>query len=97
MSMQYDVKSAAIAASQTDAPVFSGGPARIKGIALGIGTAGGTITIKNGAAGSTAFSFVAPASAGSAVYILVPGEGIRCDNGIYVTTPAGITATVFYG
>lgn len=94
--MQYDVKSTAIAASQTDAAVFAG-PARIKGIALGIGTAGGTITLKNGAAGSTAFSFVAPASAGSAVYILVPGEGIRCDNGIYATTPAGITATVFYG
>lgn len=94
--MQYDVKSTAIAASQTDAAVFAG-PARIKGIALGIGTAGGTITLKNGSAGSTAFSFVAPASAGSAVYILVPGEGIRCDNGIYATTPAGITATVFYG
>jgi hypothetical protein len=94
--MQYDVKSAAVAASQTDAAIFAG-PARIKGIALGIAAAGGTVALKNGSGGTTVFQFVAPASAGSAVYIAIPGEGIRCDSGIYATTPAGATATVFYG
>ena len=29
--------------------------------------------------------------------ILVPGEGILAENGIYVGLPANITATVFYG
>lgn len=29
--------------------------------------------------------------------ILVPGEGILADNGIYVGLPANITATTFYG
>jgi len=29
--------------------------------------------------------------------ILVPGEGIVADNGIYVGLPANITATVFFG
>jgi len=29
--------------------------------------------------------------------ILVPGEGILADNGIYVGLPANITATAFYG
>jgi hypothetical protein len=93
--LQYDVLSTAIAASQTDAAVFAG-PARIKGMVVGVPAGGGTLTIKNGSAGTTVFSFVAPAAAQS-LNISVPGDGIRCTNGIYVTTPAGMTATVFYG
>lgn len=93
--LQYDVLSTAIAASQTDAAVFAG-PARIKGIIVGVPAGGGTLTIKNGSAGTTVFSFVAPTAAQS-LNISVPGDGIRCTNGIYVTTPAGMTATVFYG
>ena len=93
--LQYDVKSTAIAASQTDAPVFAG-PARIKGMVVGVPLAGGTLTLKNGSAGTTVFSFVAPAQAQS-LNISIPGDGIRCENGIYATTPAGMTVTVFYG
>lgn len=95
MAMQYDVKATAIAAAQTDAAVFAG-PARIKGLVISVPLAGGTIVLKDGAAGTTRFSFVAPAAVTS-VNIVIPGEGIRCDNGIYATTPAGLTATVFYG
>lgn len=95
MTMQYDVKATAIAAGETDEPVFAG-PARIKGIVVSVPAAGGTLTLKNGAAGSTAFEFVAPAIAG-AVNIVIPGEGIRCENGVYATTAANMTATVFYG
>jgi hypothetical protein len=29
--------------------------------------------------------------------ILIPGEGIRCNNGIYAILGASVTATVFYG
>jgi hypothetical protein len=92
---QYDVKSTAIAAGQTDAAVFAG-PARIKGMLIGIPSGGGTLTLKNGSAGTTVFSFVAPAAAQS-LNVSIPGDGIRCENGIYATTPAGMTATVFYG
>ena len=93
--MQYDVKSTAIAAAQTDAAVFAG-PARIKGLLVSVPAAGGTMTLQNGSGGTVKFSFVAPAVAG-AVNVLIPGEGIRCDNGIYATTPANMTVTVFYG
>ena len=93
--MQYDVKSTSIAAAQTDAAVFAG-PARIKGMLVSVPAAGGTLTIKNGSGGTTVFSFVAPAVAG-AINVLVPGEGIRCDSGIYATTAANMTAVVFYG
>lgn len=95
MSMQYDVKATAIAASATNSAVFAG-PARIKGMVVSVPSAGGTLTLKDGSGGTTRFSFVAPAVAG-AVNIVIPGEGIRCDSGIYATTPADMTVTVFYG
>ena len=95
MTMQYDVKSTAIAASATNSAVFAG-PARIKGLLVSVPVAGGTMTLKDGSGGTTLFSFVAPAVAG-AVNVVVPGEGIFCNSGIYATTPAGMTVTVFYG
>ena len=95
MGMQYDVKSTAIAAAQTNAAVFAG-PARIKGLLVSVPTAGGTMTLQDGSGGTVRFTFVAPAVAGS-VNVIVPGEGIRCDAGIYATTPANMTVTVFYG
>jgi hypothetical protein len=96
MAMQYDVKATAIAAAQTDAAVFAG-PARIKGLIVAIPAAGGTLTLKNGSGGATRFSFVAPAGDATVTNILIPGEGIRCDDGIYATTPANMPITVFYG
>ena len=95
MAMQYDVKSTAIAAGQTDAAVFAG-PARINGMVVSVPLAGGTLTLKDGSGGTTKFSFVAPAVAG-AVNVLIPGEGILCNSGIYATTAANMTVTVFYG
>ena len=95
MGMQTDVKSTAIAAAQTNSAVFAG-PARIKGILISVPTAGGTMTLQDGSGGTVKFIFVAPAVAG-AVNVLLPGEGIRCDSGIYATTPANMTVTVFYG
>ena len=93
--MQYDVKATAIAAAQTDAAVFAS-RSRIKGLVVSVPAGGGTLSLKDGAAGTTAFSFVAPSAAGT-VNIVVPGEGILCENGIYATTPASMTVTVFYG
>jgi len=95
MSMQYDVKSTAIAASATNSAVFAG-PARIKGLLVSVPLAGGTMTLQDGSGGTVKFSFVAPAVAG-AVNVVVPGEGILCNSGIYATTPANMTVTVFYG
>jgi hypothetical protein len=95
MSMQTDVKATAIAAAQTNSAVFAG-PARIKGMVVSVPSAGGTLSLKDGSGGTTRFSFVAPAVAG-AVNIVIPGEGILCRSGIYATTPADMTVTVFYG
>ena len=54
------------------------------------------MTLQDGSGGPVMFTFVAPAAAG-AVNVIVPGEGILCESGIYATTPASMTVTVFYG
>ena len=96
MGMQYDVKATAIAAGATNSAVFAG-PARIKGLVVAIPAAGGTLVLRDGSGGTIRFSLVLPAGDATVTNILIPGEGIRCDNGIYATTPADMPTTVFYG
>ena len=93
MGMQTDVKSAAAAAGATTT-IFAG-PARIKGISISYST-GATVVLNDGTGGTAIFSFTAPAAAG-AIYILMPGEGIRCDTNISAVVSATTTAVVFYG
>lgn len=54
------------------------------------------MTITDGNGGATLFSFTPAAAAGS-LYMLLPGEGILAQTGVYATTGTGTTATVFYG
>lgn len=91
--MQTDVKSTKIAASTTDGAVFAGA-ARIKAMTITFGAAPAVLTLKDGA--TTVFVFDGPGVAGS-LYVVLPGEGIRCASGIYATTTAGMIATVIYG
>ena len=93
MAMQTDVKSAAAAANATTT-IFAG-PARIKGVSISFST-GATVVLNDGTGGTARFSFTAPAAAG-AIYILMPGEGIRCDTNISAVVSATTTAVVFYG
>lgn len=91
MAMQYDVKSSEVLVSGS----VYGARARIKGVVISFAS-GGTVVLKDGgASGTTRFSYTAPAAAGS-VNVVVPGEGILCDNNIYATL-TDATATVFYG
>lgn len=92
--MQTDVKSAECAAG-TSTTAFAG-PARVKALAISHGATPGTITVKDGTGGTTVFSYTTPAVA-EGIYMLLPGEGIRCNTTVYVTCPAGATTTVFYG
>lgn len=92
--MQTDVKAAACAAA-TSTTAFAG-PTRVKAIAISHGATPGAVTVKDGTGGTTVFSYTTPAVA-EGMYMLFPGEGIKCNNTVYVTCPAGATATVFYG
>ena len=94
--MQTDVKAVACPAN-TSTTAFAG-RTRLKGVVIAAPAAGGTLTVKDGgASGTTRFSLVVPAGDATVENILIPGEGILFDSDLYVTCPADMPVTVFYG
>lgn len=92
--MQTDVKMGTVGAAA--AASIYGDRTRIKAIAMTFTASAGALTITDGNGGATLFSFTPAAAAGS-LYMLLPGEGILAQTGVYATTGTGTTATVFYG
>lgn len=93
MSMQFDVKSFALANAQANVAFTA--PTRVKGLVINYAS-GGTLVLKDGGSGgSEEFSFTAPAAAGS-VNVIIPGEGIRFEANVYANC-VNATAVVFYG
>ena len=95
--MQTDVKSAHL---NTSGSIFAG-PARLKGfVIVGAASTAASITFKDGGSGGTTkveFDVVSNSNP-NAVYILIPGEGVKFDTNIYFSTSAAITGvTAFYG
>lgn len=92
MSMQTDVKAVH---RETTGSVFDG-RARIKGYhAISGGTAGDVI-FTDGNGGATLLQFNI-ATGTQPITMLIPGEGILAQSGIYVTLPATAKITTFYG
>lgn len=97
MTMQYDVKSTHL---NTSGSIF-GQPARLKGfVIVGAASTASSITFKDGGSGGTTlveFDIVSNTNP-NAVYILIPGEGVKFSTNIYFATSAAITGvTAFYG
>ena len=95
MTMQYDVKSAHLNASGV---VFAG-PTRIKGYQVAPGGTAGQINFyDNASAASGTTPLQLDITINTAVIAtLIPGEGIKFNNGVYVSLPASAAITVFYG
>ena len=96
MTMQYDVKAAhADANSQAIT-----GPVRIKGYQLASGGTAGEIqfwdTAANSATGTQRLKVNITTNT-AVIYTLLPGEGIRFTDGVYVVLPANAAVTTFYG
>ena len=95
--MQTDVKSTHL---NTSGSIF-GGPARLKGfVIVGTASTAAAITFKDGgSSGTTRVEFdIVSNTNPNAVYILIPGEGVKFDTSIYFSTSASITGvTAFYG
>lgn len=95
--MQTDVKSAHL---NTSGSIYAG-PARLKGfVVVGAASTAASITFKDGgASGTTLVEFdIVSNTNPNAVYILIPGEGVKFSTDIYFTTSATITGvTAFYG
>ena len=94
--MQTDVRSLLVAASATDTIVGGTNRNRLKALTISYAATGGTVVVKDGAAGTTIFSFPASTAIGT-IHILIPGEGILARTSLAVTTGAGASVIVYYG
>lgn len=75
------------------------GRCRVKGIYIVPGASAGSVAFKDGSTGSdtTKVTINTVASATQPTYMLLPGEGILFDNGVYVDVTNIGSVMVFYG
>ncbi len=75
------------------------GRARVKGIYIVPGASAGSVVFKDGSTsgGTTKMTINTVASATQPTYLLMPGEGVVLDNGIYVDVTNIGSVMVFYG
>ena len=95
MAMQYDVKAAYTATSAA----MVNYPVRIKGAFVSVATGGGTpVTFYDNASAATGTVLLkVGANANGCHTVVIPGEGIRADNGVYCDTGSAAAVTIFYG
>ena len=94
--MQYDVRMV-----HADANLQAiTGPVRIKGYQVASGGTAGEIqwwdTAANSATGTERLTVNITTNT-AVVYTLIPGEGIRFNDGVYIKLPANASVTTFYG
>jgi len=95
MTMQYDVKSAY--AGTFPAQLVTGRIRLKQMVLVGTGTAG-TITIYDGTDNTGPVVWQQKTSSGVQPFqVLIPGEGILCQTGIYVAVTNITSVTVCYG
>lgn len=94
MGMQYDVKSefatadAAMVTSRT----------RIKGVFYAVTTAGADLIFYDNAASAAGTAVLTlPCDVAGQHNVYIPGEGILCDNGVYLDINGASGVTIFYG
>jgi hypothetical protein len=94
--MQTDVKAAHIDANAT---IFAG-TTRVRGYQVAPGGTAGEIqfydTTSNSATGTNRLTLHVTTNT-AVIATLIPGEGVRFDNGVYVVLPTNSSITVFYG
>jgi len=94
--MQTDIRSA----HTTGNGIIYAGRTRVKSlICLGASTAGDVVLYDNATegTGTELIRIAVPGNSNNVVDIILPGEGILAQNGIFATTPAGYNVTVCYG
>ena len=95
MAMHYDVQAAYTASDAAMVPY----PVRIKGAYISV-TTGGTnpvVFYDNASAASGNVLLRLGVTAAGAHTVVIPGEGIRADNGVFCDTGDAAAVTIFYG
>ena len=94
MAMQYDVQ----AAYRTSDGALVAGRTRIKGAFIAVSSAGAAAVIyDNASAASGDVLLTIPAAAVGQHSIIIPGEGILAENGVYIDINGVAAITLFYG
>ncbi len=102
MAMQTDVKSTTPLAStglfKTQSNADCTFRTRIKAIYAVCGVSAGSVVITDGNGGSTLLTLNTPtATNAGSTYMLLPGEGILAENGLYGTVTNTASTVIFYG
>ena len=95
MAMQYDVKAAY---TEADAAMVTY-RTRIKGAYVSVGTGGANpiIFYDNAAAASGTVLLKLGVTASGCHTVVIPGEGILAQNGVYCDTGSADAVTLYYG
>jgi len=95
MAMQYDVK----AAYTTSDAAMVAYPVRIKGAYISVTTGGDNPVVfyDNASAASGNVLLRLGVTAAGAHTVVIPGEGVRADNGVFCDTGDAAAVTIFYG
>jgi hypothetical protein len=92
--MQYDVKSA----FATGDGAMANFRTRIKGVFYAVATPGDPLIFHdNASAASGEVVLKLPASVAGQHTVGIPGEGILCENGVFVDIGGGAAVTLIYG
>lgn len=90
--MQTDVLSANLVATGAASTQRN----RIRAVLITPGATAGTVVITDGPTGAVKLNFISGVTPESSFYALLPGEGILCTTGIYVTITNAAAVTIFY-
>jgi len=94
MGMQYDVKST----FATDDAALVPARTRLKGVFYAVTSAGTDLVIyDNASAASGTVALTLPCDVAGQHNVYIPGEGILCENGIYLDINGASGVTIFYG
>jgi len=94
MGMQTDVKSKYLAA---DGVIFAG-RARLKGLTVAVSTADAALVVYDNASAASGTKVVEVSTAVAGAFnVLIPGEGILAQNGLFLDINGAAAVTAYYG
>lgn len=94
MGMQTDVKAKYL---EADGAIFAG-RARLKGLTVAVSTAGAALAVYDNASAASGTKVIEVSTAvAGVVNVLIPGEGILANNGLYLDINGAAGVTAYYG
>ena len=94
MGMQTDVKSKYLA---IDGVLFAG-RTRLRGLTVAVSSAGAALIIYDNASAASGTKVIEVSTAVAGAFnVLIPGEGILAENGIYLDINGAAGVTAYYG